>query len=356
MLLNLLVGYACIVACSQQPNPDSLAKYVQQKTDLYFSRAKVPGILVYYCNGNQPALYSTGYANPATKAAFNENTFFEIGSITKTFTAYIILEVLDENKITDSSFIIPYLPDSVQSNTELANIRFIQLLNHTSGLPRLPENMNLGEETLQPYENYDASKLFAYLKSAQLSAKKEYEYSNLGAALAGVLAERISKKSYSALLDQYIFLPFKMVDKNNSVEQSNNKSAGFIDDTTQAEYWNMNVMAPAGGLKCTAKEMGIYLSNMSKPLGTHNSSIVDSLTSPTHSLSATVGVARGWHFNVAKNKPVIYWHNGGTYGFSTFAAFVKETGQWVMVVVNQFNKNNIVSDRLGMQIVQKMLE
>jgi len=73
-------------------------------------------------------------------------------------------------------------------------------------------------------------------------------------------------------------------------------------------------------------------------------------------LSATVGVARGWHFNVAKNKPVIYWHNGGTYGFSTFAAFVKETGQWVMVVVNQFNKNNIVSDRLGMQIVQKMLE
>gem|GEM_PF-6309704 len=71
-----------------------------------------------------------------------------------------------------------------------------------------------------------------------------------------------------------------MVDKNNSLEQSNNKSAGFIDDTTQAEYWNMNVMAPAGGLKCTAKEMGIYLSNMSKPLGTHNSSIVDSLTSP----------------------------------------------------------------------------
>ncbi len=57
-----------------------------------------------------------------------------------------------------------------------------------------------------------------------------------------------------------------------------------------------------------------------------------------------------------KNKPVIYWHNGGTYGFSTFAAFVKQTNQWVMVVVNKFDKNDTVSDKLGMQIMNKMLE
>jgi hypothetical protein len=56
-----------------------------------------------------------------------------------------------------------------------------------------------------------------------------------------------------------------------------------------------------------------------------------------------------------KGKPTIYWHNGGTYGFSTFAAFVKDTKRSVVVVVNQFNQNQ-VSDGLGIAIMKEMLE
>ncbi|RYG24661.1 MAG: hypothetical protein EOO01_43225 [Chitinophagaceae bacterium] len=133
------------------------------------------------------------------------------------------------------------------------------------------------------------------------------------------------------------------------------KSQGFLEDTIPAEYWNMNVLAPAGGLKCNANEMKRYLQQMSVPSDSRTATIIDSLTSSTYQLSAIMGVGRGWHYLALKNKPVIYWHNGGTYGFSTFAAFIKGTGQWVMVVVNKFNENDKVSDKLGMQIMQEML-
>jgi hypothetical protein len=68
-----------------------------------------------------------------------------------------------------------------------------------------------------------------------------------------------------------------------------------------------------------------------------------------------VQVGRGWHTLEKKNNQVIYWHNGGTFGFSTFAAFVKDTRQAVIVVVNKFN-SNAVSDGLGIAIMKKMLE
>lgn len=355
-LLQILAGFTSLISCAQQKDTGSIAEFVKQQADSSLAKAKLPGILVFYNNKDVPGFYTTGYADPVSKKLFDDKTFFEIGSITKTFTAYVLMSVLSNKKIADSVTILSYLPKQVQENTALKSIRFIDLMNHTSGLPRLPENMELKENDLQPYSTYDSKKLFEYLQTASPSTRGKYEYSNLGAGLAGVLAETISGKSYAALLDEYIFLPFKMVDKNNRLEKSTNKSQGYIDDITQAEYWNMNVLAPAGGLKCNAAEMIQYLQNMSKPTNDGSAAIIDSLTSSTYKLSAVMGIGRGWHYSAQKNKPVIYWHNGGTYGFSTFAAFVKGTGQWVMVVVNMFNKNASVSDKIGMQIIQKMLE
>lgn len=355
-LVNLLAGFAGLVSFGQQKGTESLATFVQQKVDSSFVKNKVPGILVFYGNNNDSGIYTAGFGDVAEQKKFNQTTFFEIGSITKTFTTYVLTGVLNDYKIADSTSILPYLPKEVQQNSALNNIRFIHLMNHTSGLPRLPENMELKENDLQPYASYDSKKLFEYLQTAKPATNGKYEYSNLGAGLAGVLAEIISGKSFAALLDQYIFLPFKMVDKNNTLAKSTNKSQGYIDNDTKAEYWNMNVLAPAGGLKCNADEMMKYLQNMSKPATTKSAAIIDSLTSSTYSLSPVMGIGRGWHYLKQKNKPVIYWHNGATYGFSNFAAFVKGTGQWVMVVVNMFDKNNTVSDKIGMQIIQKMLD
>jgi CubicO group peptidase (beta-lactamase class C family) len=207
---------------------------------------------------------------------------------------------------------------------------------------------------MAPYDNYTSGDLFAYLKTCIPKPDGKSNYSNLGGGLAGVLAEIISGKSYAALLDEYIFLPFKMVTPDKSISKTENKSQGYFENK-KSEYWNMDVMAPAGGLKCSGSEMLTYLQMMAEP-GTEKSKIIiNQLLEPTVSINSSIKICRAWHTLEQKEKPVIYWHNGGTYGFSTFGAFIKRENKAIIVAVNQFNKN-AVCDGLGIAIMNKMLE
>jgi CubicO group peptidase (beta-lactamase class C family) len=172
--------------------------------------------------------------------------------------------------------------------------------------------------------------------------------------LAGVLAERISGKTYAALLDEYIFLPFKLVTPDKTITKTTNKSQGYFGDE-KSEYWNMNVLAPAGGLKCTTKEILTYLQYMANPADEKAGEIIEKLLQPTVSLYPKVNVCRAWHTIEEKDKPTIYWHNGGTYGFSTFAAFIKGQQKAVIVVVNKFNESKI-SDLLGITIMKELIK
>jgi CubicO group peptidase (beta-lactamase class C family) len=338
----------------QDKSNDKLSAFIKQKADSLYKNEKVPGIFIGVLNKGERQYYNYGFANPDLKMPFDSTTIFEIGSLTKTFTAYVLESVLKEKGINDSSTIIKYLPDSVQRNKALEKISFLSLLNHTSGLPRLPANMDLVSNAMTPYDNYTSGDLFAYLKTCIPKPDGKSNYSNLGGGLAGVLAERIAGKTYPALLDEYIFLPFKMVTPDKSISKTGNKSQGYFENN-KSDYWNMDVMAPAGGLKCSASEMLTYFQMMAEPGTEKSKSIINQLLEPTVSINPLVKICRAWHTLEQKEKPVIYWHNGGTYGFSTFGAFIKGESKSLIVVVNQFNKN-AVSDGLGIAIMKKMLE
>ncbi len=353
LLLKLL---ACSMAsCQAQSKPQQLDNFVQQKGDSLYKAYKLPGLLVGVLDNGQHHYYSFGYAAPDSHIPFDSAMLFEIGSITKTFTAYVLESVLTEKGISDTAAITPYLPDSVSANKALQVVTFLSLLNHTSGLPRLPDNMDLvspGTEQA-PYDHYTSDHLFAYLKSCSPLTDGKSRYSNLGAGLAGVLAERISGLSYAGLLDKYIFLPFGLVQPGKGIAATEHKAQGYFQPGMKTNYWNMNVMAPAGGLKCSASEILSYLACIAQPRKGVNAAIVEKLLTPTAIVSKFVQVGRGWHMIIKPGQPVIYWHNGGTYGFSTFAAFLKDQSKAVIVVSNRFN-SNAATDALGMAIMQEL--
>lgn len=329
---------------------DTINVIFQNKIDSVFNENKLPGIFVGVINNGKHTYYSKGYANTETKLPFDAATLFEIGSITKTFTAFVLQKILEEKHIEDTASILPYLPDSVRQNKALQKITFLSLMNHTSGLPRLPDNMPVSLANKTPYDNYSSTNLFAYLKNCIPAPDGKSNYSNLGMGLAGVLAEIISKKSYSNLLDINIFKPFKMIASTDTFSNDGNKSVGYF-DRSATPYWNMDVLAPAGGLKCTGKEMLTYLQYMAQPKDKEAALIISNILTPTVALNQRVNVCKAWHTFEEQNKPVIYWHNGGTYGFSTFAAFLKGQQNAVIIVINQFNKNKI-ADGLGVSIMK----
>jgi len=340
--------FGWLFSCKSQEKSakqDGLSNFIQRRGDSLQKANKLPGLFVGVFDGERK-FFNFGYADPAAKTPFDASIVFEAGSITKTFTAYILETVLRSKGISDTSSIFSYLPDSVQTNKSLAPITFLSLLNHTSGLPRLPDNLDL--TSTAPYDGYTVNDLFSYLKRATLKPDGKSNYSNLGAGLAGVLAERIAGKDYKTLLQEYVFQPFGMKDAMSS---SNSKKAQGHLEGAPNPFWNMNVLYPAGGAQCSANDMLNYLQAMSSG----KSEVLQKVLQHTVSVSPTVSVCSAWHTLEQKGKPTIYWHNGGTYGFSTFAGFVKETGRCVIVVVNQFNQNG-VSDGFGMAIMKKMLE
>jgi CubicO group peptidase (beta-lactamase class C family) len=352
-LVFLICSISFVNSAIAQKTKENLSNFIQQTTDSIYKKESLPGIFVGILNNGDRQFFNAGFADPEKKMPFDAATMFEIGSITKTFTAYVLTAVLMENKIAETDVIVKYLPDSVKQNKNLSGISFLNLMNHTSGLPRLPDNMK-PVNAMQPYQDYSSKELFSYLQNCTPKTDGKYDYSNLGAGVAGVLAERISGKTYAVLLDEYIFLPFKIVSPANTIAVNQNKSTGYYTNDDKAEYWNMNVLAPAGGLKCTGTEMLTYLQNMCFPKTDISKTIVDKLTAQTIAMNAKIAIGRGWHIFNDKDQPLFYWHNGGTYGFSTFCAFTKDKGKAVIVVINQFSKNSL-ADGLGLKIIKKII-
>ncbi len=323
---------------------------IQSKLDSVFKLNSVPGILVASSVKGKHQLFTVGVADKKLNIPFTEETQFEMGSISKTFTAFIVESVLEKNKISDTSLITQFLPDSLTKNKAIAHIQLLHLLNHTSGLPRLPENIGIPQDRLQPYANYDKEQLYYYLSKIEPKTFGRIAYSNLGVGLAGVIAENISGKSYEQLLSEYINKPFQL--KHTGIQSAKKmpKATGYFGNEV-ATYWDMNVMVGAGGIKTDANDLLRYLDyiafNQSLP-------VVKSVLQKTTQLNKQVAISKAWHTIEKEGKTLLYWHNGGTYGFSTFAAFNPTTQNSIIVVINAFNKNDI-ADKLGIDIMTNLL-
>src|SRR5437868_914999 len=235
-----------IFSCKAQDSKSGtgLDLLINKTADSLYKAQKVPGIFIGISNNGVRKYYNFGYADPDKKLPFDSATIFEIGSLTKTFTAYVLEKLLTQKSISENAPILPYLPESVQQNKALREISFFSLLNHTSGLPRLPDNIDLTSK--QPYENYDNKKLFAYLKYCKPRLDRQYEYSNLGFGLAGVLATIIAKKPYSTLVNEYIFYPMA-IRKNSEKLNAVHESHGYFEQEPVA-YWKFDAIAGAGSL------------------------------------------------------------------------------------------------------------
>ena len=345
-LINTFLFTVLFFAATAQ---ESITSYVIKASADSAKAHQLDQIMVGWSDGFITNYYTHTTGNNDQIPVINKYSFFEAGSITKTFTAYILTKLLEERKISDSTPLVKYLPDSVKSNTKLSGILLRDVLNHTSGLPRMP--LYIPKDVKQPYKDLGWEHIFTNLKSLTPQPKGKYEYSNLGYALLGYVAEQISGESYSTLLFHQVFRPLGLSD-SIAVKRY---ISGYFSKNTPQDYWQFKSMGSAGGLVANAREIMGYLVDLSNPASKTELPFLNRFLAPTFTLSPNMQIAKGWHISKLANGKEIYWHNGGTYGFSTFAAFERGTRKAVLVVVNRFNKN-AVSDGLGVEIMKKMME
>jgi len=222
-------------------------------------------IAVAIFNGQYTVYYGFLKKETGIEPMLNSKIFFEIGSVTKTFTAALAAHCFQKDLLKPSTTLKEVFSFSMPE--EIANITLLQLSNHTSGLPRLPKNMKM-ENPTNPYKDYDSTQLFAYLKKAKLdnAAGTKYSYSNLGMALLGEICSEKLEFSYADALKKYLFTPLQMdqsfVYPWDDAQQVN-MILGRDPDGEIANGWDWDCMAGAGAVKSNLIEMVLYCKSKS---------------------------------------------------------------------------------------------
>jgi CubicO group peptidase (beta-lactamase class C family) len=191
----------------------------------------------------------------------DEYTVFEIGSITKTFTALVLADMALRGEVGLGDPVRKYLPDTVRVPTwKGQEITLLHLATHTSSLPRLPGNLwKTVKDPANPYANYQVSDLYEFLSAHRLRRPvgSREEYSNLGMGLLGHVLGLAAGKGYEELVGERVLRPLGLDDTSVTLrtDQQQRLAPGHAADGKVTAGWNLPALAGAGALRSTARDM-----------------------------------------------------------------------------------------------------
>jgi CubicO group peptidase (beta-lactamase class C family) len=337
---------------TSNPLRSVMDKKIDTVARVYIQKSNTVGVIIGIINNNRVTAYSYGETIKHNDKLPKADNFFEIGSITKTFTATLLAWYVNEGVVKLTDPITKFLPDSVAANPELKSITLLNLSNHTSGLARIPDNLvSNATDALNPYKDYTKELLYAYLKTCKLNSKpgEKYAYSNLAVGLLGNILENISGEPYSQMVREIISKPLGMF----STDQYLNPllAPRFVQvynaGGQPTEPWDFDVLAACGALRSTLNDMLLYAKANLHP-GTDALSKAIGLTHKvTFNKDVKIGLA--WHI-ITVNGVEYYYHNGITNGSNCFLAFNTEKNIAVVVLSNAVES----TDALGTGILRKL--
>jgi D-alanyl-D-alanine-carboxypeptidase/D-alanyl-D-alanine-endopeptidase len=323
-----------VTGCSeqdQQPLPDDIKLQTQLRIDKKYHLGTVIGVI----DKTGMRFYGFGQMSLVNTAQPDENTLFEIGSVTKTFTATLLAD-LDSKGVVDMQVPIQsYLPVFNKVLKPQDNpISLLNLVTHTSGLPRDPLNMDQEED--DRYKHYSVDDLNSFLENYSLEPRVDaYQYSNLGALVIEHAIEQKTKTSYETLIQDRITRPLNMTDTHFDVPDAKRIRlvTGYKNGAITGEL-DLGEFQAMGGLRSTAKDMLIFLGAQ---LGIHSTPLNQAIKM-THRKSYAddeITMGLGWHIQTSKTSgKTIHYHKGSTPGFVSLAAFNLEDQIGVVVLVN----------------------
>jgi CubicO group peptidase (beta-lactamase class C family) len=285
----------------------------------------------------------------------NRNAVFEIGSITKVFTATLLANYIVGGTVALDDAINNKLPFKLNNDIK---VTFKGLANHTSGLPRLPSGMMFAAITNpdNPYKNYNEDKLKKYLSKKLNPSNKpgeNYEYSNLGAGLLGYTLSKLEGKSYQALLSEKIFSKYEMNNSSTDRTELKNKLVdGLNSRGNRTSNWDLASLEGAGAILSTVEDLSKFASaqfdESNKELALTREG--------TFAIHKNMDIGLGWHIIKSKPNNVWYWHNGGTGGYASSMAIdtAKKTGIVILSNVSAFNKKRGGIDQLCFELIKTL--
>jgi serine-type D-Ala-D-Ala carboxypeptidase/endopeptidase len=295
------------------------------------------GIVAGVIDAGERRVVAHGALGRDDRRAPDGDTLFEIGSITKAFTALVLADMVERGEVALNDPVAQYLPPGVAMPQRGGRqITLAHLATHTSGLPRSPANLSPTDET-NPYAGYTVEQLHQFLGAYELRRDigAAHLYSNLGAGLLGHVLALRAAVDFEALVHQRICEPLGMHSTAIALSpaQRARMASGHDRDHCPAPDWDLPTLAGAGALRSTANDLLIFLA---AELGHDRSALTAAMGAQLQPRVRTETQdlqALGWIISVGPEGEIA-WHNGGTGGFRCFIGFNLDRGRAVTVLTN----------------------
>jgi serine-type D-Ala-D-Ala carboxypeptidase/endopeptidase len=320
------------------PGDDEVRAILQQRITEGRAVGLVVGLLE--ADGSSRVVVA-GSAGPDARP-LGERSLFEIGSITKTFTAALLAEMVRREEVRLTDPVSRFLPQDVRVPERAGRqITLVDLATHTSALPRMPDNFTPADSQ-NPYADYSVVQLHEFIAGHELKRDigARVEYSNVGMGLLGHVLARAAGSSYEEALRSRVLHPLGL--HNTAVTLASAQrgwmAQGHDRTGNVVPLWDIPTLAGAGALRSDVIDMMRWLVvNMNEP----SSDLERSLRTTHRARAAFDGpagpdsmfIGLGWVIQSAGGSRIV-WHNGGTGGFYSFAGFDPERRVGVVVLSN----------------------
>jgi serine-type D-Ala-D-Ala carboxypeptidase/endopeptidase len=304
------------------------------------ARHSVGMVACSFDSGSQK-MVTYGRSGRADDRPLDGDTVFEIGSITKVFTALLLAEMVTSGEVSLDDPVAKYLPGNVKMPERNGKqISLLDLATYRSGLPRIPEGIR--EDADNPYASYTAEQLYAFLSGHTLKFDpgSHYEYSNLGFALLGHVLALKADTAYEDLLLSRICAPLGLTDTRISLNASmrDRLAQGHFSNLQKVSNWDFLVFAGTGALRSTANDLVKFMNAtcLAGPGAPLQPAIELSIKMRQPTSVQNVKAGLGWFFVSSKGGEIIY-KEGMTGGYASFAGFSRSLRSGAVLLSNAAN-------------------
>lgn len=301
--------------------------------------SNVPGLAVVIFDDNGPIYEKAFGIAGQDKTPVTLDTPFQLGSVSKSFAALVLVQLASEGRVDLDAPIIDYLPNFRTGDKDSwKSITIRQALSHRSGFSTFNGNHLQGET----YRGADALDIaIGTLQKTKLTLEPgaQLQYSNANYMLAAAVIEAVTSQPYETVMDERVFKPLAM--QNSYVQMPLRES---VKEATGFRQWfgiqrahrfiPGRAMMGAGGVTSSARDLAVYM----RAIAAQDRRILpeefaDDIITPQGDEIDGKGYGLGWMLVEVDNKKIVY-HAGLNAGFTAQAGFIRSDRRGGLVLVN----------------------
>jgi CubicO group peptidase (beta-lactamase class C family) len=264
-LLLLILLLSCFTLYGQKKNtvPSNPLAGIDTTLERILKERKAAGFAVAVVEKNK-VIYAKGfgYRDYEKKLPVTPNTLFAIGSCSKAFTCMLIGMLNKEGRLEYDKPVREYLPQLKFFNSDMNNLITVRdIMCHRTGLPRHDFSWYL-------FNTSSRDSLLQRIQYQEPTApvRQTWQYNNFMFLVQGMIAEKMSNKSWEQNIKEKIFVPLGMTTSNLTIkdlETSADASLGYMvykdSIIKKMDYYNINGMGPAGSINSSVNEMANWV-------------------------------------------------------------------------------------------------